>query len=169
MATASDPNVLALQTAVSRFSGVIPQIGEVTADGVMSSQLVSNVQAALAYIAANDNTVDAGGSQTQAQDAATLALQVGTTSSLQSAASGVANTLNMGADDLGLGGSDLNIVPAGIPGAQQANQLISAIYNMPTWAKIVGGLAAAAVVFGVYHAVARKKRRGFRDYDYDSY
>ena len=166
MATASDPNVLALQTAVSRFAGTVSGIGAVTTDGVMSDQLVANVQAALGYIAANDTAIDAGGNQVSA-DALALQPQVGSQAALQNAASGVATFLNQGADDLNLGGSNLNIVPAGVPGAAQANQLINAIAGMPTWAKVVGGIAALAVVGGVVHAVTKRRARrhyAFRDY-----
>lgn len=157
MANATDPNVLALQTAVSRFSGTVSGISAVNADGVMTPDLVTMVQAALAYIAANDQTTDANGNAVS-QDATALQAQLTSQQALQQSASGVATFLNQGADDLNLGGSNLNIIPSGIPGAQAANNLINAALGLPTWAKIAGGLALVFVVWQIGAMIARRSR-----------
>ncbi len=156
-------DIVALQTAASRY-GDAAGFGSVTADGVMGPQTQQAVTGALNWIATNVPD--------EADNASNLSGQLTSQQAIVNSADGITTYLNNVADTVGNMGPNIDIPSVGsttshllskLPGRlpQQAASALDAVAKIPTWVKVGGIFALAAVVWYAWHRV-RAHRRGMQ-------
>jgi hypothetical protein len=162
----ADANVFALQSTINRYARAA-NFSAIGVDGIMGTQTAQALIKALAWVQAN---VD-GEADTATSLVVDLVNSDGTYNFTQmsSSASGLNTYLSQNADTAGLpavmvatsgsGGGTKLLPTTTMPSAGVATDLLTSFQNLPTWAKVVGGLVLGFVAYTAYETKTKKPHK----------